>query len=1208
MQATRILVADDDPQVLHLFGTILRAEGYEVFQVDCGQAALDHAAEVRPNLVLSDVVLPDMSGIEVCRRLKANPHRQDVFVILISGQAFSAADKEAGLQAGADEYLAKPITPDELRMQVRAMARLQATTAALRASEQHYRGLIEMLPSGLALVGLDFRLHSVNPKALDMLGYDRAAELTGSTIFDLIMPQDADRARADIAATLAGQPARNVEYLLRQKNGALLPVEINASVSTDADGNPAGIVLVARDVSSRKRAEVRDAAFSTLDQQLGAAATSRAAAQIILNAADQLYCWDCCHIRLYDAVQDAIVPILAYDIVAGQRTEIPPAIFSTQPTAITRYVKTHGAQLVNRGDGSIAESLLIPFGDETRPSQSRMFVPIRQGDQFMGLVSIQSYSRPYTVEELRGLQVLADRCGAALERIRFAESLKDSEQRFRNLFEFAPIGIALHDAGGHFINVNRGYQEMLGYSEPELKQLGVKRITLADDVAEGQQLFEELRAGRIEFYHREKRYLHKDGRQVWAESSAAALRDTAGALRYIISMVEDITERKIADAEIRDLNEHLERRVAERTAQLAQANDALRRSEANLRLALDASNAATWSWDAVTNLATWDARYRDQYGFTPEEPMTLETWVAHIHPADRPKLLARLEYLSQSGSESNWNEEFRTLHPIRGERWMHGIGRMTRDAAGRLLGATGINLDITERKRLEQVLRESELKYRQLHESMTDAFASVDLAGQIKDANPAFQKLVGYSLVELQTMSYRDLTPKRWHASEAHTLDTQVLTRGYSEIYQKEYRRKDDTVFPVELRSFLVRDAEGKPAWMWALVRDITARKRIEKQVRELNAALERRVRERTAELEATNESLRESELRFRQLAENINEVFWLSDAGKTAMLYVSPMYQEIWGRSCESLQAKPDAWLESVHPDDRLRVSAAVHTKQVLGQYDEQFRIVRPDGTERWIRDRAFPIRTRSGRVVRIVGVAEDITHRRWAEEELVRLNRRIVEAQETERARVARELHDGVNQIIASARMRLNKVECDPTQLRPATRAILTRCNELLVQALEENRRIARNLHPIELDELGLAAAARKLCRDFGIRSNLAVKCQSADLKHRLPPAFELNLFRILQEALTNVEKHAKATAVNVRLGIRNQVITLTIKDNGRGFRPPTGRENHRKGAGVGLSNMRERANALGGQYDMRTAAQQGTTVTVRIPMPRGAESDRR
>ncbi len=124
--------------------------------------------------------------------------------------------------------------------------------------------------------------------------------------------------------------------------------------------------------------------------------------------------------------------------------------------------------------------------------------------------------------------------------------------------------------------------------------------------------------------------------------------------------------------------------------------------------------------------------------------------------------------------------------------------------------------------------------------------------------------------------------------------------------------------------------------------------------------------------------ALKESESKFRQLVERIREVFWMSNPEKTQILYISPGYEEIWGRSCESLYALPQSWMGAIHPEDRDRVREAALAKQVSGQYDEEYRIIRPDGSIRWIWDRAFPIRDESGTVIRIAGIAEDITHRR--------------------------------------------------------------------------------------------------------------------------------------------------------------------------------------------------------------------------------------
>lgn len=149
-----------------------------------------------------------------------------------------------------------------------------------------------------------------------------------------------------------------------------------------------------------------------------------------------------------------------------------------------------------------------------------------------------------------------------------------------------------------------------------------------------------------------------------------------------------------------------------------------------------------------------------------------------------------------------------------------------------------------------------------------------------------------------------------------------------------------------------------------------------------INTALEQAKLRRVAA--ETQQKLRQSEERFRQLAENIHEVFWSTDVAKNQMLYVSPAYETIWGRTCESLYAAPKTWMEAIHPDDRDRVIYAAVARQMEGTYDEEYRIIRPDGSQRWIRDRAFPVRNEKGEVYRVVGLARDVTERQQAHEQL--------------------------------------------------------------------------------------------------------------------------------------------------------------------------------------------------------------------------------
>ena len=185
---------------------------------------------------------------------------------------------------------------------------------------------------------------------------------------------------------------------------------------------------------------------------------------------------------------------------------------------------------------------------------------------------------------------------------------------------------------------------------------------------------------------------------------------------------------------------------------------------------------------------------------------------------------------------------FRTLQPlerleivpVRGELHTYVTVKVPLLAAdGSAFAVCGVSTDITERKRIEDALSESEARYRRLHESMSDAFVHIRMDGFIVEANKAYLNMLGYTLEELSRLTFRDLTPDRWHAAETRIIEEQVLPRGSSEVYEKEYRCKDGRIIPVELRTYLLADAEGRPAGMWAIVRDVTARKRLEEQLRQ---------------------------------------------------------------------------------------------------------------------------------------------------------------------------------------------------------------------------------------------------------------------------------------------------------------------------------------------------------------------------------------
>ncbi len=156
---------------------------------------------------------------------------------------------------------------------------------------------------------------------------------------------------------------------------------------------------------------------------------------------------------------------------------------------------------------------------------------------------------------------------------------------------------------------------------------------------------------------------------------------------------------------------------------------------------------------------------------------------------------------------------------------------LVRDESGKPVAMVGVSADITERQIAEETLRASEERYRRLHESLLDAFVLVDMAGNIREWNPAFLKMVGYSADELRQLTYFDLTPAKWHEMETRIVAEQIIPDDHSEVYAKEYIRKGGIVFPVELRTFLIRDKNGQPEAMWAIVRDVTERRRTEERM-----------------------------------------------------------------------------------------------------------------------------------------------------------------------------------------------------------------------------------------------------------------------------------------------------------------------------------------------------------------------------------------
>jgi PAS domain S-box-containing protein len=367
----------------------------------------------------------------------------------------------------------------------------------------------------------------------------------------------------------------------------------------------------------------------------------------------------------------------------------------------------------------------------------------------------------------------------------------------------------------------------------------------------------------------------------------------------------------------------------------------------------------------------------------------------------------------------------------------------------------------------------------------------------------------------------------------------------------------------------------------------------------------ERRLIERAARLAGiaiervrAEEALRLSEQRYRTLVTNIPDVTWLVDRdGNT--LFISPNVETVGGYTAEELcRAGAAGWFGRIHPDDQAMVRR--HFDQLFeagaGKFDVEYRLRHRDGRWLWVRDRAVATYEGHGTTY-VYGLYSNITDRKQAEEIRALLLNQVITVQEEERRRIARELHDETAQSLASLLLGLSALQ--EVRTTKAARTQARDLHQVATRALAEVRRLAWGLRPSVLDDLGLATAVERYTEDFARTRGTAVDLETAGLEGRMPAPVETALYRIMQEALSNVARHAEAQRVRVQLQRRDATVRLMVEDDGRGFdlahppAPPTAAR------GLGVHSMRERAAVHKGVLTIDSAPGRGTRVTVEIPL---------
>ena len=503
-----------------------------------------------------------------------------------------------------------------------------------------------------------------------------------------------------------------------------------------------------------------------------------------------------------------------------------------------------------------------------------------------------------------------------------------TDELVREVFEYAPFGMCVTGLDGRFIKVNGTFCRMLGYSEQELLGTAFAGLTHPDDRELSLQMAEQLRRepGCVDA---QKRYIHRSGSVVWAHIRISLVRGSDGSPQYFVVHVEDITERK-------------------------RTEEALNESEERFHIMADGCPSVMWVTNAEGGIQFINRAFEELIG-TSYEKMEGHQWQMSLHPEDAPEYLGAFQRAVRE--HAPFNAETRSQCANGEWRWFASHAKPRISSGGVFLGHVGISPDITERKRAEELLRASQKHDRMLAHAMNSAgecISITDTEDRILYVNGAFHRIYGYAEDELVG---QPITMLRSARTSTETQD-EILPATMAGAWSGELwnRAKDGREFPISLATSVVYDEDGKRVALVGVARDITQRKHAE-------------------------QALQSSEEKLRQLAENVREVLWMKEQVSGEILYISPAYEPIWGRTCDSLYQNPTSWLEAIEPDDRALVHAMRQKQLECAAIESEYRIRTPDGQEKWIRDRTFPVRDKNGQLIRVVGVAEDITERKEAE-----------------------------------------------------------------------------------------------------------------------------------------------------------------------------------------------------------------------------------
>ncbi len=807
----------------------------------------------------------------------------------------------------------------------------------------------------------------------------------------------------------------------------------------------------------------------------------------------------------------------------------------------------------------------LPEGHVTL--ENVLFAPLKYGERTVGLLGLANKPGGFTENDRRLAAGFAELAAIALVNSRAESAVRRSQAQLSLITDSLPVLIAYVDRNRRYRFANRQHREWLGLSAEQAEGRLLEEVLgpeLSRAVSPVVQQVLEGQPVEVQARHQPPR-----GAPMYLAVRLIPHNGQQGGVHGFFLLAEDITTRREAETQLKESRDLLEQQVLARTAELRQANELLLKEMAERReaqAALDQERSRLFA--LLDNLPAYVFLQAPDHTLKFANRFFREHFGEPLNLTCHELLWGRKEPCRECPTEL----VFHTHAPHVWE-WTRPDGRSYQifdypfaDVDGSPL-VLEMGIDITGRKRAEEALREQSRLFEAFFNHTITPLVFLDPEFNFLRVNEAYARACRRSVADFTGRNHFELYP---HPENQAIFAEVVRTKTPHVALAKPFVFPDHPEWGTTYWDWTlvpILDEAGQVEFLVFSLNDVTARVRSEETQRRL-----------TAILEATSDLVGFSDPSGR--------VLYLNQAGRR-MVGLGPA-EELGSRHFLSFHPP---WVQEKLMQEVLPVAKA------QGLWQGETAILGPDGQEIPISQVVMVHRDADGQEQFYSSLARDISRQRQVEDQLRQLTSQLLTAQEQERQRLARELHDELGQSLLVLKMQLRAIERQLTD--PAIQRDCARASEYLTIIVDNVRRLSRDLAPSILEDLGLSAALRNLLDEFQRHhDSLDITAEIEPVEHLLSREAKINLYRVFQESLTNIAKHAQATRVAIRLQSRQGCIAGAVEDNGAGMARDS-RQGHPVATGLGLSAMEERLRILGGTLEVASEPGRGTHIRFSIPI---------